>query len=320
MPTPIIVRNNDDEYEVLKKVAENNVYRMYLCEHLQTGRECLLQIGLTDADNSRLERFAYILKELKSRAAELEKEFAKVKGDPKDMLNYGLGFPDLINSFIYTDRDGDRRVNVFVFNNIANAGDAVPLINITEKDSLRVDLKTSVWIMGKALKLLAFTQSEGFAIKLVSSDNILLDPEKHYVLFFDLMATQIYPDGVVPEEVCRQEIAKAAQAVIVVLGGDPETEYIPSDDSGDRIISEDDDKDDEGDSEDDDDSETLFFSHAGDGQEKDVSRYTDYLLYLARGDESNAKRAHERFYEIVDSLWPRKFHPFTTLPLESSDE
>jgi len=306
MPTPIVVRDNDDEYKVLKKVAENNFYRMYLCEHLQTGRKCLLQIGLTDADNSRLERFAYILKELKFRAAELEKAYAKVKEDPKDLLNYDLGFPELINSFTHTDQDGDRRVNVFVFRNIANAGDAVPLINITEKDFLRVDLKTSVWIMGKALKLLAFTQSEGFAIRLVSSDNILLDPDQHYVLFFDLTATQSYPDGAVPEEECRQEIAKAAQAVIIVLGGDPETEYIPSDDDGN--------------SEDDDDSETMSFSHADDGREKDVSRYTDYLFHLARGEESNAKRAHESFYEIVDSLWPRQFHPFTTLPLESSDE
>jgi hypothetical protein len=153
----------------------------------------------------------------------------------------------------------------------------VPLINITAKDRLRVDLRTSAWIMGKLLKLLSFAHGEKTSVSLVSGNNILIEPNEHYTLIFDWSAARIYSSDI-PREQRRQEIACAAKAVIVALGGNMETETFPND-------------------------------------EESSAQYTEHLLQLASGSESNAGKAHEKFYELIDSLWERAYHPFMTKPL-----
>jgi len=263
-------------YHVGEKVAESKQYRLYLCSQDQTNRECLLQIATTIEQNGDLDRAAFILKELKRRADELEAEYARVKTDPKDTLNYDLGFPELVDGFICPDQGG-RRVNILAFRNVEKVSKMVPLINVTAKDGLRVDLRTSAWIMGKLLKLLVFVHSEGISTGMMSSGNILIEPDQHYVLIFDWSAAQTQAD--VPKETQRREISQAAQAVIVVLGGNLETETIPDDG-------------DEG-----------------------YGRYADFLLQLARQGASDAARAHAEFYQLIDELWPRGFYKFTVKPL-----
>ncbi|MBI2463237.1 MAG: hypothetical protein HYV65_03335 [Candidatus Spechtbacteria bacterium] len=266
----ITIRNGHHVYQVGKKVAEAGKYRLYLCTQEGVKREYILQIANETKDNGALQRAAYILKELQRRAEELEVEYAR----PDEPLNYQLGFPELMDSFICTEQGG-RQVNVFAFRNVENVGDMVPLINITAKDRLRVDLRTSAWIMGKLLKLLAFLHNEGISVNLLSGKNIVIEPKEHYVVIFEWSFAQIHTDTV-PVEVRRQEISQAAQSVVVALGGDLKTGTIPND--GDEAF----------------------------------RRYTDYLWRLARGSESNAERAHLAFYELIDLLWERKYHPFTT--------
>jgi hypothetical protein len=131
--------------------------------------------------------------------------------------------------------------------------------------------------MGKLLKRYSFVSSEGFSV-VSDASNIQIEPKQHYVLIFDWTTAQVYPEAV-PRDIQLREISQAAQAVIMALGGDWKTGVFP------------------------DDGEEAF------------KQYTDHLLQLARGNESNAQRAHTKFYELIDSFWPRKYHPFTTKPL-----
>ena len=271
------VENGSSLYLVGKMVAESDKYRLYLCKQKESGRQCLLQIATTIEQNSGLDRAAYILKELKQRSDETEEAYARDKTDSKDLLNYDLGFPELIESFICSQQLG-RRVNIIAFRNVDDVSKMIPISNINAKDRLRVDLRTSVWIMGKLLKLLVFTHNEGISVNFLTGKNVLIYPDQHYVLIFDWSGAQIHPEDV-PFEIRQLEISRVAQAVIAVLGGDLATGIIPND--GDEAF----------------------------------GRYTDYLLRLARGNESKAERAHMQFYELVDTLWKRGFYPFTTTSL-----
>lgn len=270
-------RSNSYLYQIHAKVAEADKYRLYLCEQEGTGRQCLLQIANAIEHNGKLDRSAYLLGELKRHSDELEAEYADMKEDPKDMLNYDLGFPELMESFICQDQGG-RRINILTFKNVEDASKTVPLSNITAKDRRRVDLRTSVWIMGKLLKLLVFIQSKKISVGLVTGNNILIEPDQHYVLIFDWSYAQIHMEDI-SFEMRRQEISQAAQVVITALGSDLASDVFPND--GDEAF----------------------------------DRYIDHLLRLARGSESNAKRAHSQFYELVDLLWKREYYPFTTKPL-----
>jgi hypothetical protein len=153
------IKSDSYAYEVGKKVAEAGNYRLYLCSQNGTNRQCLLQIATSPEHNGALQRAVYILKELKRRADEVEAEYADVKKDSKIFLNYDLGFPEIVDSFVYSEQGG-RQINILEFKNVEDVGSMVPLINITKKDRLRVDLKTSAWIMGKLLKLYSFVNNK----------------------------------------------------------------------------------------------------------------------------------------------------------------
>ena len=264
-------------YVVGEKVASAKAYRLFLCKQGESGRQCLLQIASEEEYNGELDRNAYILKELERLAQKLEKEYAEVKKDPKDMLNYHLSFPKLVDSFICPEQGG-RRVNILAFRSVEDVSSMVPLIKITAKDKLRVDLRTSAWIMGKLLKLLVFTHSNGISVGSVSGANIIIEPDQHYVLIFNWSLAETYPEAV-PEEIQNQEIAQAAQAVITVLGGDSETGIFPND------------------------------------GEEGFDQYTEHVWRLAGGSARSAERAHANFYELIDSLWKREYHKFATKPL-----
>lgn len=270
------IKNGSCLYRVGNRVAETGHYRLYLCIQEGTGRQCLLQVATSAEHNGGLQRAAHILKELQRRAGELEAEYARVKTDPKVLLNYQLGIPELVNSFICKEQGG-RQINVFAFRNVENVSDMVPLSNITAKDHLRVDLRTSAWIMGKLLKLLVFAHHEGISVGVLDGNNIVIEPEQHYVVIFEWSAARMYPETV-PAETRSREIAHAAQAVVIVLGGDLATGTFPDD------------------------------GH---------KTYTDYLLRLARGRISDARKAYEHFYSLIDGIWEREYYPFTTKPLSA---
>ncbi len=266
------IGNGSSLYRVGKPVADAGVYRLYLCTQEESGRQCLLQIASDTTNNSRLDRAAYVLSELKRRSDEIEREYTLVKTDPKDQLNYDLGFPELLDTFPCA-KQGGRRVNILAFRNVSEIGTMIPLGNII-RDRLRPDFRTSVWIMGKLLKLLTFAHSEGISVHKMTGSTILIEKDAHYVLIFDWSEATIHQDGV-PLEMRRTDIAQAASAVVSVLGGDLTTGSFPDDDS------------------------------------PRYRPYTDFLIRLARGNESKANRAHAKFYELADSFWKPEYYTFT---------
>lgn len=273
----MMIKSSINQYEVGKQAGNTNTYRLYLCDEKGTDRQCLLQIAADTIHNGALDRAAYILKELKHKSDEIEAEYATVKKNPDSFLNYDLGFPELMDSFICQEQ-GRRRINILAFRDVESVSQMVPLTNITAKDRRRVDLRTSGWIMGKLLKLLRFAHGQGISVGSLGGNNILIEPDQHYIVIFNWSGAQTH-SGAVPAETRRDEISQAAQAVIIVIGGNLETSAFPDD------------------------------------GEKGFKPYTEHLLRLARGSESNTERAHKSFYELIDSLWKREFYPFTTKPL-----
>lgn len=275
------IKNGPNRYSVHGHVANGVGYRLYLCTQKEVAdlpkRSCLLQVANTVGDNGKLDRVAYLLRELKFRSDELEEAYEKVKKDPRVMMNYDLGFPQLIDSFL-CENQGGRRINILGFRNVDDVGSLMPLAYITQKHQCRVDIKTSAWILGKALKLLVFTHDQLISLRLLSGKNILIQPDEHYVMILDCSAAKIYFEEM-PEEIRRREIQQVAHSVANVLGRDLKTGTFPND------------------------------------GEEGFKQYTQFVLRLAREGESSASRAHRNFYDLVDSLWERKFHPFTVKPL-----
>ncbi|MBI2055956.1 MAG: hypothetical protein HYT37_01080 [Candidatus Sungbacteria bacterium] len=263
-----------------KLLGETEQFRLYECRLPDEGGAGILKIAATTAENPLLDREAFLLRAMRDEAKRLEEEYALVKEDPSILLNYQITFPNLVESFIAEDQD-DRRVNILSFVGVADdIGRLVPIEQIVFRDRVRIDPKTSAWIMGKLLKLLVFLHDQGIVAGGVDGENILIERDQHYIALFDFTEANIYGVGGLPANLAAKDIAKAAKQVILALGGDPATGVLPADD---QLKSRD---------------------------------YELFLHNLAEENEHDAARAHEAFYRLVRALWPsRGFHPFTAYPL-----
>ncbi|MFH1030530.1 MAG: hypothetical protein V1770_04695 [bacterium] len=269
----MIIKSLNHQYKVGDFVGNANEYRLYLAIQEETEQKCLLQVATKTSDNGALDRAAYILRELKKHSDGLEEEYTKVKKNPDSFLNYDLGFPEIAGSFICQEQGG-RRINILAFRSVESPRQMVPLNIITDTYGLRVDLRTTAWIMGKTLKMLDFAHSADISVNLMSSRNILVERDQHYVVIFDWSIAETH-QGKIPREARQKDISESARAIIRTLGGDSKKGSIPNDGSN------------------------------------AYEKYTDYLFDLANGRESDAKRAHKNFYELVDSFWKKEFYPFT---------
>jgi len=223
-----------------------------------------------------------ILRELKRHAVDLEAKYDQVKEDPKDLLNYDLQFPDVLDSFVL-EAQGGRRINILGFRAVERMASLVPVIGITRREYLRVDLRSSVWMMGKLLKLLTFTHSLGCTAGKLNGNNLLIEPDLHHIVVFDWSHAAFDEEGV-SRDSSRAEIQQAARSVITALGADLHTGTFIDDGAA---------------------------TNGGDV----FDPYTTHLWHLATGGQWSASRAHAEFYAVVDQLWKREFYPFTTLPL-----
>ncbi len=270
----MIVESGTCKYRVGAKVAETDLYRVYLCQEVDNDKPYLLQIVSGVAHNGSLERATYVLKELKQTADLFEAEYAKT-GSGR-LLSYDRLFPLMVDGFIAEDQGG-RRVNILAFTEVDDVKQMVPLSNLVAKDHLRVDLRSSAWIMGRLLKLLGLAHGDGIAVGSLTAANILLEPQQHFAVVFDWSSAQMHQTGI-PVEIRKDDIAGAAKAVFAAIGGDPITGNYPYD-------------------------------------SEEFGRYVECLWRLASRREHKADRAHAQFYELVEELWGRTFVEFTTLPL-----
>lgn len=197
-------------YEIGAIVASNDQHKLRLCANSE-NQECLLQIATDRTTNDVVARNAWFLKRLSEEASQIEEKSEKP-------INYALAFPNLIESMTLSAEQGERLVNILRFNNVESIGSLIPLVKIW-KDSLRVDLRTSAWIMGKLLKVISFAHDCRIEVKEINGNNILIDPDQHYVIVFD-WSRSVFHEDAIPASIVRDEIKKAAILVIKAIGGD----------------------------------------------------------------------------------------------------
>ncbi len=266
-----VIKSPTGTYEILKRIGETACFNLYLCKSGEIT--FILKIAATVEHNALLDREAFVLQEMRSEAARLEDEYARIKDNPEEVLNYHFCFPDIVETFIAPNQ-GSRRVNILGFSAVDDLGSLVPIRHLMSRDHVRVDRKTSAWMMGKFLKILVFAHSQNISVGRISGDNILIGRDDHYVALFDWTLSTMYTKRISTDVVCK-EIAQGAREVILALGGDLK--------------------------------DGTFFDDEADPD----NRYAAYLYALASGEENSAQRAHERFYLLVRSLWPRSYWPFT---------
>ncbi len=264
-------------YSVVKRLGGTDNFRLYEC-HDPDGQQLILKVAAETEDNALLDHEAYMLGLLYNAAGKLEILYRAQAGEEK-ALNYQFLFPTLVETFIL-ESQGERRVNILSFAEICkNIGELVPLAHIWSRDQVRVDERTSAWMLGKFLKLLTFAHNQGVTINKLDGDNLLINREQHYVAVFDWSTACYAPEEVGAPDV-RTEISAITNEVLRVLGGVAGTgkEIQPAWPDSD-------------------------------------ARYFKLLYDLATGEFDDAKQAHAAFYATIDDIWPRGFHPYTAFPL-----
>lgn len=260
----ITVTGKAGEYTLGELINQNSRYSVYRCTNAE-NRELLVIVGV---DNS-VTKNEFILRKLKKESDRIEKESGQE-------YNYDLGFPDIIDSMT-----NKTNFTIVGFKGVESLESVIPLVKF-QKSNMRVDLRTSAWIMGKLLKIVAFAHDLNIKIGKINGNNILIQPDFHYVIVFDWSFATVGQKAVgqrIPSSEVRSEIQAAAQVVIKALGGDLE-----------RVI-----------------------EHETDRQ------YTSYIKSLATNGAISAQKAHKELYKIIDSLcenpnsvWESGFYKFTS--------
>ncbi len=268
-------------YAIVELLGENENFRFYgVVSDTYPGQSMVLKIVVDKSKNGILEHEAFLLSEMSDEAKCIDEEYA-AKNDGKT-LNYQIGFPKLIGSFVSPEQE-DRRILILHLTMSDTLSNIVPINLIREVDNVRVDPKTSVWVLGKLLKIIAFAHDiVCTTVGNLDSENIFIVKDNHLVGIFDWSKAVIHASPI-SEKTTRDELRRAVRSVLLLLGGDIQTGAIP-------------------------DHEQL---------EGEGIRYRELLKSLLMKDFERVYDAHRYFYEVVEQIWERKYHPYTTIPIEN---
>ena len=260
-------------YVIGSELGVNDKFKLYQCSDGDND-VCILKIARKAAWNGLLDREAFLLQLLAKEAEELEIEYEKVKKDDKK-LNYHFFFPQLIESFTSPEQENSR-INIVSFKHIAKKlSDLTPIGHLTSRENVRVDPRTSAWILGKLLTMIAFTKNQSVLINNITGDNVLINRDQHYVTIFDWTEASL-GSGEISSDLVVSDIIKATKEVTKILSYDYLTEKLPED------------------------------------KQLEGNDYEKYLSELSSGRIKDVVQAHKQFYQIVLSAWPREFYKFTT--------
>lgn len=267
---------NLNGYPAGKPIGNFATFNLYECEVSDPeDRTGILKITTAVEHNSLLDREGLVLETLKEASERIDRECEQEI--PGQKMNYHLLFPVLEATFVAPEQ-GNRRVNIIHFPKLAgDREELVPLSNIT-RDRFRIDPKSSAWVIGKFLKALVFTHSINVSVGGIDASKLIIHPKNHLVSIFD-WSEAILHTSEIPEEIIRMEISTLVRIAFRLLGGDLECETLPESDQ----LADD--------------------------------RFKIFLLQLAKEGSPSAAQAHQDFYTIVESMWGRKYHPFTTIRL-----
>lgn len=271
----------EKHYVIGKELGETKLFKFYQCT-ADSNKVCILKIARKAAFNGLLDREAFLLETLEKEAFDLETAYEK-ENEGERKLNYHFFFPKLIETFISEDQ-GSSRINIVSFSHIANdLSELTPLNCLTNQEEIRVDPRTSAWILGKLLTMLAFAQNKSISLGNLSGDNIFINRTQHYVSIFD-WTEAILGTGNISKDLTAINISKLTKEVILVLGGDFTTKKLPED------------------------------------KQLEGNGYEKYLWELNSGLVRNVVEAHSSFYDIVLSAWPREFYEFKSYCLTKKME
>lgn len=323
----VFVEGKLDRYEVIRQIATNQSTHYHLCRN-QSGEWRILSIATTVADNPSIDWTAAALKDLAEKSSMLEQDYHKTnlarvgymgfmnellyvmrrdaaaRGEATPSpdqpptaeeleaidrqreqimnrrLHYDWLFPMLIESFI-CEAQGRRQVNILSFAGI-DAGEFMPLSQILEKKQ-RVDLKTSAWIIGRMLKLLGFVIQAEISVSF-ATEKFLIGPKEHHLVLLDWTNAQdIFGDN---REGVNLNILRIGECGLNLIGA-------TFDKTGWQ----------------------YGYQH-----EETECDYIDFLYQMATLGQTfyrsrqDALRVHRMFYGVVDQVWGKAYHPFTTFP------
>ncbi len=256
------------------KLGETAAYTVYLVTD-ESGAWYMLKISPDIPGNGRLDREALVLKDIQ---VEVDRILATEKpGAESSGLHYEKCFPRLRESFLFTEQ-GNRRINIIEIPDTKSVRDLFPLEWWRTRSGLRLDPKSSAWLLGRLLKIFTLTHTIGVGVGKINGGNILVNPEKHRALFFDWTEAHQYEKYVPPEKV-GEEIAQAAKQVFIALGGSLAKGTLPQSD------------------------------------QLTDTRYAEQLLRFMSGAERNPEKASQRFWKLIREMWESEFHTFTTIPM-----
>ena len=195
--------NFSDLYDLQSLVAKNNRFELFQCTN-KTGEEFLYQVP-TETGDEHVDKNVFFLDRINALSNDVEKL-------AETILNYNLGFPSVVDSFV----EDQKSSYVLKFNGVDRVSDVIPIIKLC-KEGFKVDLRTSAWILGKLLKTISFAHANGIEICNISANNVLIYPNMHYVIVFDWSNAELTK---ITSVIAKREIKKAASVVIKAVGGD----------------------------------------------------------------------------------------------------
>lgn len=268
-------------YQVEKLVGETSTHRMYEAVDLESSQELLMFIATEILHNSNLELMSYRLKMMREHALLLEAEYQKQF--PDKSLGYQYALPKVHDAF-FADKQGGRMVLMLQIEAVDHISSLVPLSMIRNKDQVRVDHKTAAWILGKSLKLLAFAHDFGLVLGDINGDDILIERRSHLVMCVDWTRASKFPQQSTQSlSIVQRELSGIAKEITDLMGGSVNQYLLPD-----------------------------SIPESNDDPER---RFESFLRNLSGGLYSSAGDAHKSFYLMVEEMWGRKFHPFTSFPL-----
>jgi hypothetical protein len=270
-----VIRSPTAVYRIDKPLARGPTHNIYLVTDEKDGGWFMLKVSLDVPGNGRLDREALVLKDIEVEVERIRS--TEVPGATGGALRYEKCFPRLRESFLLK-KQGNRRINIIEIPDTDSAKSLVPIEQWRTRERVRIDPKTSAWIMGRLLKVFTLTHPIGVSIGKIDGGNILVNPEIHRAIFFDWTEAHQY-EMYVPGEKVGEEIAQAATQVFIALGGNLATGMLPA-------------------------HEQLL-----------DTQYAELLLEFMSGRMRDPDKASQRFYKLVREMWAVEFHPFTTIPL-----
>lgn len=186
------------DIEVGSRIGESSRFRIYLGKR-DDEQSVIFKIAKTFEDGDVLANEASKFNAFRAFAEQIA-QFEKAQN--KKLSHYDWLFANLESSFLESTQ-GYRRVNVFTTPD-TDVSKLTPLTKL--RDEVEIDVRTSVWILGRFFKIYAFFElmkigSDAILTRypLFSPDDYLIGPERHRLIYYNYSGE--FPDVVATDSV-----------------------------------------------------------------------------------------------------------------------